>query len=177
LVAPECIGGDALKNVYERFAEKVAADAEYAARAAQPSAERELFAFLEGEWEWELQIPATAVTPRREARGHIRFQRTGYGISAMRPGGDPIPFLIYDPFSEMWILVMAEPTAYGILAGLGLRNGRVLFTGEMTLMGVTMRLRQTWIVESDSQIRLLSDEHIDGGWERVDEGSWRRLGG
>lgn len=164
------------KNVYQRFAERVAADANYAARAAKAGPDHDVFAWLAGEWTWELRILATGTTPARTASGTILFAPAGYGISASRPSKQAVPYLIHDPFTNMWVCAMAEPTAYGILMGSGWKNERAVFVGEMTFMGVPMKLRQTWTREGTDTVRLHNEEMIDGEWTAVDEGSYHRIG-
>lgn len=151
-------------NIYQRFAACLAEDADYLVRPHDAS-----FQWLAGDWEWELSI----IEPPRTATGMMTFAVAPYGISARRPGGVPAPFLVYDRYSERWALVMGEPEAYGVLVA---NCGESVFAGEMTFMGVTMRLRQTWEWGEDHEVLLRNEEWIDGDWVLVDELRYRRVG-
>ncbi len=151
-------------NIYQRFAERLANDADYLTRSHDDT-----FHWLAGDWEWELSI----VEPERTATGLMTFRATPYGISAQRPGGAPAPFLVYDRYSERWALVMGEPEAYGALIA---NRGDTVFEGEMTFMGLTMRLLQSWEWGEDREVLLRNEEWVDGEWVLVDELRYRRVG-
>lgn len=151
-------------NIYQRFAARLAEDAEYLSRPHD-----EGFHWLAGDWEWELSI----VEPERTTTGMMTFAATPYGISARRPGRDAAPFLVYDRYSERWALVMGEPEAYGVLIA---ARGETVFEGEMTFMGVTMRLRQSWEWGEEREVLLRNEEWIDGAWVPIDELRYRRVG-
>ncbi|MBM3766551.1 MAG: hypothetical protein FJW32_14275 [Acidobacteria bacterium] len=151
-------------NIYQRFAARLAGDAEYLSHPHDES-----FHWLAGDWEWELSI----VEPARTATGLMTFAAAPYGISARRPGCEAAPFLVYDRYSERWALVMGEPESYGALVA---ARGETVFEGEMTFMGVTMRLRQSWEWGEEHEVLLRNEEWIDGGWVLVDELRYRRVG-
>ncbi len=151
-------------NIYQRFAARLAVDAAYLVRPHDDS-----FHWLAGDWEWELSI----VEPEHTATGMMSFATTAYGISAQRPGGAPAPFLVFDRYAERWALVMGEPEAYGVLIA---NRGETVFEGEMTFMGVTMRLRQAWEWGEDLEVLMRNEEYIGGEWVLVDELRSRRVG-
>lgn len=80
----------------------------------------------------------------------VRFALASYGISIQTAKEGPKPFLIYRSEAEMWVLVLSDPSAFGVLVGLPPNRGEVRFTGEISLNGQTVRLRQTWHLLDDA---------------------------
>jgi len=108
------------------------------------------FAWLAGEW-----------TSTEHA---VSFSNTAYGVSV-----DGRPFLIHDADSGMWILVLGDPDAFGILIGLGLRAGIARFSGDVTIDGVPVRLRETLRRVQELAIEIRTEKQIDGNWQLMDQ--------
>ena len=89
------------------------------------------------------------------------FAKTLYGV-----GLNARPFLIHHEEADMWILVLADPDTFGILIGHGMLTGEARFTGDVTIGGQPVRLRQTWRREA---------EFSDKRWQRWDRSGLVRL--
>jgi hypothetical protein len=142
-----------VKSIYRQFTDQVAADA---ARAAPSDPDSMAFAWLSGTWSW------------REA--NLEFAGAPYGLSC-----DGQPFLIYNAAAAMWLLVILDPGAFGILIGQAMRDGATRFSGEITIGGKPVQLRQFWTVRPDKAIEILSERKIDGRWNHWDRSLLRRV--
>ena len=131
-----------MKSDYRQFTDQIAADASRPASAIPPPSD---FAWLAGDWIWHGRP--------------VHFTITDYGLSL-----ETDPFLIHNSASGMWILVLVDPDAFGILIGLGLRNGVARFTGEVTIDGQTVRLRQTWRRNREFAVEIENERQDDGQW-------------
>jgi hypothetical protein len=135
-----------LKSVYRRFTDQIAADASRSASVyPHPSA----FSWLAGEWTWSGQS--------------VHFAGASYGVSR-----NADPFLIHNAETGMWILVLPDSDAFGILIGLGMRNGQARFTGDVTINGDAVRLRQTWRCITGYAVEIENERQSDGDWLRWD---------
>lgn len=70
----------------------------------------------------------------------------------------------------MWVLVLSDPGAFGILIGLTLRDGLVRFTGDVTIDGSPVRLRQSWRVVNDNEVEVCNERIVDSLWQLWDRG-------
>ena len=135
-----------MKFDYRQFIDEIA---EEASRPAATLPHPSDFTWLTGDWSWHGQI--------------VHFAVTAYGLSH---SGEP--FLIDHGESDTWILVLADPDAYGIFIGLGMRNGQARFTGDVTIADEPVRLRQTWRVHHERAIEIENERHSDGVWHLWD---------
>ena len=130
--------------IYRKFADQIADDA---ARSASASSHSNAFDWLQGEWLWQEEP--------------VRFETTPYGIARQTS----VPYLIHNAPSGMWILALSEPTAFGMLVGLPPKNGEAQFSGDITIDGQSVRLRQTWRRRENS---------VEIRNERLEAGQWKR---
>ena len=142
-----------MKSVYRQFTDQIAADA---SRSASKPLHLSPFSWLTGEWIW-LGQP-------------VYFANTPYGLSL-----NADPFLIHNAEADMWVLALADPDAFGILLGLGMRNGEALFTGDVTIAGKAVRLRQTWRHRQEYTVEIENERYSDGQWQRWDRGILERV--
>lgn len=133
-----------MKSPYREFTDRIAAQA---AAAAPPPAD---FAWLAGRWRW--------------GGKPIRIDATPYGLSVAR-SGRPKPFLIYNAPAAMWLLVVSDPAAFGLLIGQSMRDGVARFTGDIHLNGEQIQLRETWRLNPDRSLDILYERRLDGTWE------------
>jgi hypothetical protein len=131
-----------VNSVYRQFTDQIAADAASAAALPQPHP----FEWLAGHWRWHGQTIQLAVTP--------------YGLSRDRQ-----PFLIYNPTSSMWLLVLADPGAFGLLISLGPRAAEIRFTGEITIGHAAVVLRQTWRRLSAGEVEITTERQRQSRWQ------------
>ena len=131
-----------MNSVYRQFTDQIAADAARAAALPLPHP----FAWLTGAWRWHGQVIQLAATP--------------YGLSH-----DGQPFLIHNPTSSMWLLVLADPDAFGLLISLGPRAAEARFTGEITIHNSAVPLRQSWLRLSASEVEVTTERQRHGRWQ------------
>lgn len=136
-----------MKSVYRKFTDRIAADASRPTGTLPRSSE---FAWLIGDWTWNGR-PA-------------RFAAATYGISLKNE-----PFLIHNTEADMWVLVLADPGAFGILLGRGIRHGEARFSGDVTIAGKSVRLRQTWRFDREFTVEIENERYSDGVW-KISEG-------
>lgn len=115
-----------------------------------------VFSWLAGDWTW--------------VGRPVRLEVTPYGVSL-----NADPFLIYNADAAMWVLVLADPDAFGILIGLGMRNGEARFTGDVTIEGKTVRLRQILRRNQEFAVEIENERHSDGRWQCWDRGLLERV--
>ena len=132
--------------------------------------------WLEGEWTAVNKVPATGMNPAYEDRQVYRYRacENGVWICLVTRGGELRPHITYDAFSGQFMYVLSEG-AFGVLRSPGWDGNSIVFTGEMTMIGVNCVLRQTWTKESDDAFAFVNEERLaDGRWGLVDEWEFRR---
>jgi hypothetical protein len=138
------------------------------------ASEMEKFRWIAGEWTHENHVPATRVSPSYTDIGASRFSfcEKESWICMLTPDGRETPHITFDPFSKQWIYVLIRG-AYGILRSPeGWRDNRIVFTGLMTMLGITCDWRMTWTKTSHDHFGLVNEERAeDGSWQYIDE--WR----
>lgn len=157
------------KNIYQRFADRIAAEPGYVTRATTSPAELSEWRWIDGEWTWEMRIHSTATTSARLARGTYRLEMKGFSVWMHRAGEEAMPYLTYDAFQRRWVLSMIDRLSYGIITGRGWQENIATFEGVMTFMGVELEMRQTWHRHGDNEIRIINEERLDGDWRVIDE--------
>jgi hypothetical protein len=129
--------------------------------------------WLAGEWTAENIVPATAHNPAYVDLQVYKYAigEKGNWICGVGRDGRERPFITFDPFSGQWMYVLAEG-AYGVLRSPGWAGNRIVFSGQMMMIGVDCELRQTWTKESDDAFSFVNEErNAQGDWVYADE--WR----
>ena len=134
---------------YRQFVDTIAA-------AATLPAGPHPFAWLAGDWLWHGEP--------------VHFEIAPYGVS--RYGA---PYLIYNAPAAMWLLAHTGPEAYGLLIGTVAANGAARFTGELTLAGEPVMLRQLWHPLRDGNVRIDTERKSGADWTRWERGSLERF--
>ena len=89
----------------------------------------------------------------------MRFTNAAFGIEI---GGEP--YLIYNAASGMWLLVLADPDAFGILIGGPTRLAEYRFSGDVTVAGEVVRLRQSWRCVNSTKVEINNERLTSGRW-------------
>lgn len=142
-----------MKSDYRQFIDQIAADASRSASTIPPPSD---FAWLAGDWIWQGRS--------------VSFSTTPYGLSCKSD-----PYLIHNAASQMWILVLSDPDAFGILIGLALRNGVARFTGDVTIDDETVRLRQTWRRTGTFTVEIKNERYAEAEWQVWDQSLLERV--
>jgi hypothetical protein len=137
--------------------------------------ELEKFRWIEGEWNMANQVPATRMNLAYTDIGSATYKLCEKNAwVCLERGGVEHRHITFDPFSRQWIYVLLEG-AYGIMRSPGWIDGRIVFEGHVTMIGVECELRQTWTKVSDDEFRFVNEERLpDGAWGCVDEWEFRR---
>ena len=112
-------------------------------------AKMEEFKWLVGEWSAENRV-ATPTTPAYTDTYLYTYQlcEGDTRISITGPGGNPRPYLTFDPFSRRWMMTFVDGL-YGVLqSGGGWQDNFVVFAGRLTMLGIDCELRQTMTGEA-----------------------------
>jgi len=138
------------------------------------AAEMERFRWIAGEWDHENAVPATRLSPAYTDIGTGRFSIDAKGewVCLVAPDGRETPQITFDPFSRQWLYMLMRG-AYGMLRSReGWTGNRIVFTGEMTMIGFTREWRMQWNRHSPGSFSFTNEEMApDGQWTYVDE--WR----
>ena len=141
------------------------------------AAEMEKFRWLAGEWEHENLVPATQFSPAYVDSGVSRFalNERGDWICTVAPDGKETLHITFDPFSRQWIYVLMRG-AYGMLRSVeGWQGDRIVFSGEMTMLGPPRLWRLTWTRDGVDDFSFVNEERIpDGSWGYIDEWRFKR---
>jgi len=144
---------------------------------AQRAAELQRFAWIQGIWEHENLVPATAVSPAYADIGTSRFAlgEGGTWVCALAADGREIPQITFDPFSRQWIYSLTRGS-YGLLRSPeGWVGNSIAFTGQMTMVGINLEWRMRWTKHSDDAFCFVNEEqNPDGSWAYIDEWTFRR---
>jgi hypothetical protein len=139
----------------------------------------EEFRWLEGEWNYENNVPATRLSPAYTDIGSSRFSfcEKGNWICLVAPGGRETRHITFDPFSGQWIYVLIEGS-YGILrSSQGWIGEQIVFSGLMTMIGINCEWRMTWTRTGEYQFGFVNEEqNQDGSWAYIDEWQFKRKG-
>jgi len=136
--------------------------------------ELEKFRWITGDWTYENVVPATRLSPAYVDSGNQSFMicEMNHWVCAVLPGGRQLQQITFDPFSGQWIYALTRGS-YGILrCAEGWQDNSIVFTGQMTMVGIDCEWRMTWTKHSDTQFTFVNEEKAeDGEWVYIDE--WR----
>lgn len=134
-------------------------------------------AWIQGAWNHENRVPATAVSPAYSDIGTSRFVLGDGGtwVCALAADGREIPQITFDPFSRQWIYLLARGS-YGLLRSAeGWVGNSIAFTGHMTMIGIDLEWRMRWTKLNDDAFGFVNEEqNPDGSWAHIDEWTFRR---
>jgi len=143
--------------------------------ANERAAEMKTFRWLVGTWAYENSVPATSSSPAYVDAGSNRFtlcEKESWICAG--PEGSEKRHLTFDPFSRQWIYVLLDG-AYGILRSPGWTGDRIVFTGMMTMIGVTCEWRMSWTRKVDDHFGFVNEEKVSGdSWAYIDEWTFSR---
>jgi len=138
------------------------------------AAEMEKFRWIIREWNYENRVPATRFNPAYVDIGTCRFAFCDKDawICLAAPDGTEIRNITFDPFSCQWIYLLYQGS-YGILRSReGWHDDQLVFTGQMTMIGIDCEWRMTWKKRSDNAFSFVNEElGPSGAWQYIDE--WR----
>jgi len=135
--------------------------------------ELQTFLWILGEWDFENHVPAGDRNPAYIDVGRVRYVRSDDAtwICVAMPHGKAVPLLTFDAWSRQWIYVLTNG-AFGILRSVGWEDDQLVFTGTMTIVGVTCEWRMTWSRQGQDAFRFVNEEKTAAGtWAYIDE--WR----
>jgi hypothetical protein len=141
------------------------------------AAEMEKFRWLCGEWKYENRVPATRFNPAYTDVGSCRFALCDkdFWICVVEPSGAELRNITFDPFSRQWIYVLTRGS-YGLLrSAQGWIDDRIVFSGNMTMIGIDCEWRMTWTKTSEDEFGFVNEQiGAGGGWEYIDEWQFTR---
>ncbi|HYI49364.1 MAG TPA: hypothetical protein VEX35_12960 [Allosphingosinicella sp.] len=75
----------------------------------------------------------------------------------------------YDPVGRRWISVTNDSrmNVYSLYAP-GWENGRAVFEGDVVILGIQARVRQTIERRGENEYSVTNEELLDGRWRRLD---------
>jgi len=141
------------------------------------AAEMEKFRWIVGEWDHENAVPATPSNPAYSDIGSSRYSlgEGGNWVSIVTPNGREIPLVTFDPFSRQWIYTLTNGAYCTLRSTEGWVGDRLVFTGLMTMIGVNVDWRMTWIRKGSDEFGFINEERAeDGSWDYIDEWHFRR---
>jgi hypothetical protein len=138
----------------------------------------ESFRWIEGEWSYENEVPATCFNPAYTDTGSGRFVlgEGGTWVCAVSGEGREYPQITFDPLSNQWIYLLTRGS-YGLLRSPdGWQRDSIAFSGLMTMLGIELEWKMTWIKESRDRFRFINEEREGNeGWKFIDEWRYRRV--
>jgi hypothetical protein len=127
--------------------------------------------WLIGVWAAENRVRATPTTPAY-ADAYVYtydWADNETRITVSGPSGKSRPLLTFDPFSNRWMMTFIDGL-YGVLQSDGWQGDRIIFIGNLTMLGVDCQLRQTLTRKSENEAHILNEERLpDGSWQVTDE--------
>ena len=90
--------------------------------------------------------------------------------------GRQYPQITFDPLSKQWIYLLTRGS-YGLLRSPGgWQRDSIAFSGLMTMLGIELEWKMTWIKESRDRFRFINEEREGNeGWKFIDEWRYRRV--
>lgn len=133
--------------------------------------------WMSGGWEHENKVPATRLSPAYTDAGvsHFRLSEKADWLCIVRPDGTETPNITFDPFSRQWIYLLMRG-AFGMLRSAdGWQHGRLVFSGEMIMLGPPRMWRLTLTREGDAAFSFVNEElTADGEWRYIDQWEFKR---
>jgi hypothetical protein len=124
------------------------------------------FDFMLGDW--------NVATADGKLIGHDHLEKA-YGGCVLQEhwtsvdGGTGSSFSMYDASRKLWHQTWVDSTGTLVVLEGGLKDGRMLMTGEMTEGGKHVQDRMSWAPGKDGKIRQLWETSSDGGktWQII----------
>lgn len=177
------MAADSVPTLYERVDARFEADPSLAKRMAGKPVELESFAWMEGDWKVDVEVFATATTPRNSAHGRSHVERDLGGrwlriVDTYPEGGTDLGFLTYDVARETWVSVgMHEAGAAVTALASGWRGDSIVFNADdAVIVGEQVTLRQTLTRRGADDYEIVNEERLPSGrWVKLDRYEYRRV--
>jgi hypothetical protein len=168
-------------SLYERLAAKLERDPALAARIGKPAPEMAQIAWLIGEWDVTARVFATRQEPERVSQGRSKVTAAFGGVwlqfaDSYGASSPDLSFMTFSPVKKKWLTVTIDETTNAITTAVDRWTGnRLIFVGQVEIVGEQVTLRQTLQKISDSAYRVLNEERLpDGTWAALDEYSYKK---
>jgi hypothetical protein len=166
-------------DLYERVEARLAAQPELAAALGNPAPEMASLAWLVGSW----SISARVLV--EESAGAEGAGKADHGTSEVRPilggtwleiadtypeGNQDLGFVTYDLVHRRFQAVSLDSFGNAVTTtGAGWDGDRLVFTGDVEILGEGATLRQIFVKTSDRSYAVINEERMpDGSWRTLD---------
>lgn len=165
-------------DLYARVEQRLAADPALADGLGKPAAEMAAVQWLVGDWDVEAAVASTdGATPERGSSvvtplyGGVWLE-----IRDTYPNGvQDLGYLGYSAAARRWSSVALD--SYGnanVLDAAAWAANRLVFEGDVVVLGFVVRLRQTLTREGPDVYRLDNEEWVGGAWKLLDSYRYTR---
>lgn len=163
------------ETVYDRF-EKLQSTQAFQNATAEPLRRMSELSWLVGEWAATVTVFAHGATPESTEQGRTAFRLVGDSLIV---SDDMTTVLTYDGFQQRWVTSGAEPPAaphtYAVATG-AWDGQKIVFEGEVTLLGERFWLRQTLSKLGDNEFELLNEQRTaPNTYVRLDRYHYTRI--
>lgn len=160
------------ENLYTRVEAKLAADPALAARLGKPGPEMDRVRWLLGEWNVvaEVQASRKATEPERGiSRVTLQLGGTALQYQDTYPSGtQDMGFLLYSPATKSWVAIGLDSLGNAVTTIGDVQADRMVFEGDVLVLGVPTHLRQTFQREGADAYLLTNEERSAGRWIPLD---------
>jgi len=171
----------ALPSLYERIEAKLAADPAFAAKLGKPAEELASVRWLVGTWDVTATVFATKSAPESHSQGTSVVTAAIGGtwlqyVDSYPEGSQDMGFLTCNPVTRLWVAVALDSTGNSVVVtGTAWTENRLVLSGNVTIVGEKVILRQTLTKISDAEYTVFNEEQLsDGEWRALDRYRYRR---
>jgi len=168
-------------SLYERLADKLAREPALAAQIGKPAPEMAQITWLLGDWDVTARVFATRKEAERVSHGTSRVTSAFGGIwlqfaDSYGASSPDLSFMTFSPVKRKWVTATIDETTNAIVTTAERWTGnRLVFNGQVEIVGESVTLRQTFEKMSDRAYRVLNEERLaDGSWVALDEYSYKK---
>jgi hypothetical protein len=171
LAATWVAGAAAEPNLYERVEARLKADPALAEQLGKPTPEIKSLSWMVGTWDVTATVQAGSAATGTSDKGQsvIAFALDGTWIEARDTypgGGQDVGYVTYNPVVKQWIALGIDGAGNAVTTmATGWTGNRLVFTGEVTIVGERVTLRQTIEKLNDAAYNVINEQKMaDGSW-------------
>ena len=167
-------------DIYARVENRLAHDPALAAAIGRAPVELARLGWMLGSWSVEARtMTSSSTAPAELGASTVQPVMDGAWLEIVDryPGGtQDIGYLTYNLATRRWISVTIDSlgNANAIFSD-GWEGNRIIFEGDMIVVGLFAHLRQTITKISDSEYRVRNEERVGHDWRTLDDYHYRKV--
>lgn len=179
LLPAPALAQSAPADIYTRVGQRISANPELAVTINKAPPEMATLASMVGDWHFEMTITALPDSPTVMGSSEVTSEFEGvwlHSLDTAANGTQTSGYIGYSAAAKRWTNIAVDSMGNAnILTAEGWQGNRLVFEGDLVVLGEKAHLRTTMTHVSDDEYGLETEELLGGAWKQLTVGRYTRM--